>query len=168
MEKNAENEGVAPLTIVTPGSPFHPVSLIPPVQRGSRATRVSHASCGVDACTTPPLPLPPNRAEEEEIPIRKIHRSAERSKMLSTTNDSIEWREMRLSPLSEGVLLDKGVRFAEGEGRRREMMSPQGMANLMTADWLCMGYTNGWPLLPQAIPFPRLLACLESRDVDHG
>lgn len=25
------------------------------------------------------------------------------------------------------------------------MMSPQGMANLMTADWLCMGYMNGWP-----------------------
>ena len=28
-------------------------------------------------------------------------------------------------------------------GMRREMMSPQGMANLMTADWLCMGYMNG-------------------------
>lgn len=42
------------------------------------------------------------------------------------------------------------------------MMSPQGMANLMTADWLCMGYMNGWPLLPSAILFPRLLASLES------
>lgn len=168
MEKNAENEGVAPLTIVTPGSPFHPVSLIPPVQRGSRATRVSHASCGVDACTTPPLPLPPieqrrKRSRSEKFidpprdprccPRRMIRSSGGRDASL---------------PAFGRVLLDKGVRFAEGEGRRREMMSPQGMANLMTADWLCMGYTNGWPLLPRAIPFPRLLACLESRDVDHG
>lgn len=72
-----------------------------------------------------------------------------RSKMSSTIRRGMtrSWREMRLSLLLEGALLDKGVRFAGG-GRRREMMSPQGMANLMTADWLCMGYMNGWPLLP--------------------
>lgn len=67
--------------------------------------------------------------------------------------------------LSPPLSQQKGLGLRREGGwnlRGGEMMSPQGMANLMTADWLCMGYMNGWPLLPSAILFPRLLASLES------
>lgn len=95
---------------------------------------------------------------------RRVGPDPKNSSIRSASNGS------KMLPRSKCILspppafATKGVRFAEGGWNLRggEMMSPQGMANLMTADWLCMGYMNGWPLLPSAILFPRLLASLES------
>lgn len=118
-----------------------------------RRGRVHHPS--------PPLPpSPPNRGEEEEsVPIRKIHRFGPRP------TDPRCCLDRNASFLPPPLSQQKGLGLRREGGwnlRGGEMMSPQGMANLMTADWLCMGYMNGWPLLPSAILFPRLLASLES------
>lgn len=118
-----------------------------------RRGRVHHPS--------PPVPpSPPNRGEEEEsVPIRKIHRFGPRP------TDPRCCLDRNASFLPPPLSQQKGLGLRREGGwnlRGGEMMSPQGMANLMTADWLCMGYMNGWPLLPSAILFPRLLASLES------
>lgn len=50
---------------------------------------------------------------------------------------------------------------------RGETTSPQGVANLMTADWLCMEYTDtgGRPLYSRAYGLPtRMCGCSRARE----
>jgi len=47
---------------------------------------------------------------------------------------------------------------------REEPTSPQGVANLMTADWLCMEHTDG----RTRCPFTRACACARARARESG